>query len=139
MTDLRLSQKRTSVGDEWCICLIHFVGKRVRDHSLVVGGLAVDNDGIVPATQSNFSTQALTIADTLSPCKSAAQYYPVIEATIGDVQDAFIKGSLSCTQLVQTYIEVNPADVPCVWQVCKLNHAICWCQQPFLLPCVLSL
>ena len=56
--------------------------------------------------QSNFTTQAISISQALGLCQNGAPKLPVVEATISKVHSAFQAKQLTCTQLVQAYVQV---------------------------------
>ncbi|KAK9904758.1 hypothetical protein WJX75_001986 [Coccomyxa subellipsoidea] len=54
---------------------------------------------------SNYTTDAVTVAGVAGLCQSGAPVFPVVEATISSVHEAFVDGKMSCSQLVQAYVQ----------------------------------
>ncbi|CAL8464697.1 g4232 [Coccomyxa elongata] len=69
------------------------------------GGRAGYTTGNGFVLQSNYTTGAVTVAGVANLCASRAPAFPVVEATIGSVHTAFLQGNLTCSQLVQAYVQ----------------------------------
>lgn len=52
-----------------------------------------------------YFTQAVSVAEILSPCPTSVSSFKVVEATISDIHQAFLNGSLTCSELVKAYIQ----------------------------------
>jgi hypothetical protein len=100
-----------------------YFSRTIRQPGLATAGQASYASGEEPL-QSNYTTEAVTISQLLGSCQAAtgcrlgggcqraADSFPVVETTIQTVHAAFLAGDLTCTQLVQAYVQVNAATTP---------------------------
>eukprot|EP00891_Asterochloris_glomerata_P007203 jgi/Astpho2/7203/Aster-01521 len=73
---------------------------------------------------SGYTTYQLTKSQAQSYCNTGAPAFPVVDATIDDVHSAMLDGSLTCSQLVENYIQRISAYGPQINAVREVNPDI---------------